>query len=145
MVWNESESKWYDLTYSQIVDLGSNSFSITGANIPSWVTVQTFISPATALADTIAAAARDYIDEHGPDELFTESDTRYSRCSRFPEVRDEKPFRVGAEIASRIVESLYGASGDGTLIYQQDYDADALETFVAPKMNFLGKVGIYPL
>jgi hypothetical protein len=122
----------------------ANHYQFMLSSVPSWIGAAVVISPATNLHASIAQSIRDYMDERGPFELYDSSaDWRFSRCSRFPDPREEKPWRVGAEIVTRVIDALSGAAGDGDLPY--NIGVVYTPTTPAPSMYFLGKVGVYPL
>ena len=145
MAWEESTSSWHEIAgITQIEQNATHSFILTMPSVPSWLALDVIISPFTELHEVIAEAVVAYLDERGPDELFADTDSRYGRCSRFPALREEKPYAVGTEVANRIVEALPGAasSGDCPVLFGLP---GATPTILSPQMYFLGKVGVYPL
>lgn len=145
MFWYAAESEWRELTgVDSIANTSANTYAITFSAVPAGLTSTSVISPLTELRDSIAQACRDYMDERGPGELYADTDYRFARCSRFPEPREEKPFRIGAEIATRAMDGVAGAAGDADLPYQLETPGTPVDA-VSPQMYFLGKVGVYPL
>jgi hypothetical protein len=144
MAWNPDDSSWTELSASSVVTMSANYHKFFLNIDYGWLNTNTIISPLTNLADQIASSIREYMDERGPAELFNATDYRFARCQRFPSINEEKPFRVGAEIATRVLESLAGIAGDADLQYF-DMNTTAAPPLLAPAMHFLRKVGVYPL
>lgn len=147
MVWNATQSRFETLLVNVINDVGSNLYDVSLSAPPSFTLAPgMIISPDVALKLPIAVAIETYMDSLGPRELFDiTTDPRGARCVRFPSTSEDRPFRAGSLVATRIVEALGGTSVDATATFsatQPDYPTDLTQ---GPKMLTLGTVGLYPL
>lgn len=146
MAWEEATSSWRELPpIASIQHAPPYNFLVTFQNTrPDWLVAQMVISPFTELHSAIAAAVVGYMDERGPNELFASDDTRYGRCSRFPALREEKPYAVGSDVANRVLEAIPGVASSADCPGQLS-STTAAPAVLSPQMQFLGRVGVYPL
>lgn len=152
MLWHQATSRFDSLSISQIVDQGSNVFRVTLTGAPvHTVAIGQVVSPEIAretAADQqiVSRTIEEYFDELGPTQLFdTTADPRGSRCVRFPRVTEERPFRAGSAVATRVMEALGGTSADAIATLSR-VEPDFPTTLTnGPNMLTLGKVGCYPL
>jgi hypothetical protein len=149
MGWVETESRWMEFPpVHDIARVSAGEYDVTFmaaiASTAPWLVPGVYVSPYTALHQSIADSIIEYMDERGPGEILDEDDYRYSRSSRFPALREEKPYRVGSEVATRVLESLVGAASDADAPHITTA-ITATPALLAPQMHVLGRVGIYPL
>jgi hypothetical protein len=113
MVWDESRTRFEQLSIASIADLGANLFQFTLTAPPSFtLTIGDWLSPNIARAAIISQAISNYFDELGPGEIVDqETDVRAGRCVRFP-FTDEWPIRIGSVLATRITEALGSSTAD---------------------------------
>lgn len=160
MIWDDDRSRFSMLPVASVEDLGGNQYRVIlsstpgtdlpGADIPGnqfQLQAGQLISPATVRHEVIALAIEEYFDELGPGQLFdVESDSRGGRCIRFPDVADERGFRAGSVVASRVIEALGGSAANSVLERisktEPSYPATIMD---GPHQLTLGKVGIYHL
>lgn len=145
MIWNETASDWETLSIQSVEHIGT-AYQVTLITPLSFmVAVGQWVSPATVRAPVIEQAVADYFDELGPGDFFdVTTDVRGGRCQRFPAFTEQWPVRAGATVATRVLESLGGASADGSLSSisktQPSYQTSLQ---LGPKMLTVGKVAIY--
>lgn len=147
MLWNALRSEFESLSVASIQDLGGDTFRVLLTAPPAsgdGVAIGQFVSPDTLRRDIIAQAVSDYFDELGPGELIDQtSDIRGGRCLRFP-YTDERPSRVGAVIATRIIEALGGSTADGELSsLSRTVTAFPVVVTAGPNMLTAGKFAVY--
>ena len=148
MVWNKATSAFEALPVASITDQGSNVYRVVLTEPPSAVlTVGMRVSPDMGRRAVVAQAVSDYFDELGPGELFDLTmDPRGGRCERFPPAAEERPFRAGGVIATRVSEALGGSAADTTLDSISktvpSYPTDLMD---GPYMLVPGDTGVYPL
>ncbi len=148
MVWNQADSEWEKLAITSVEDLTSNVYRVILSSPPSFtLTTGQLVSPDMARLAVAHQAVGDYFDELGPGNLFdVDADARGARCVRFPRAIEERPFRAGAIVATRMIEALGGAASDATLasmsLTQPSYPANLA---LGPNMLVPGAVAIFPL
>jgi hypothetical protein len=148
MLWNEAKTEWQALSVSSVQDLGGNAYRVLLSSPPNFtIAVNQFVSPDVARRAIVSATIQEYFDQLGPGELFdTSIDPRGGRCVRFPFATEERPYRAGAVIASRIIESLSGSSADGVLASMSaTVPTYPTNLTLGPNMLVPGQVGIYEL
>lgn len=146
MVWDEDDSEFEELAVSSVEDLGANSYRVV-LSAPATFTIANgdVISPDIGRRALIAQAIVDYFDELGPGNLFdVDTDPRGARCLRFPRTSEERPFKAGAVVATRVMDSLGGAHADALLASisatEPTYPTDLM---TGPRMLVCGTVGVY--
>lgn len=154
MVWNEAETRWLELAVSEVEDLGSNVYAVTLSSPPQTIGGTAFtialnqiVSPDVGRRAIIGQAIEAYFDELGPGHLFdVENDVRGARGGRFPDPSEERQFRAGADLATRVVEDLGGGSIGSELssisLTTPSYPTNLV---LGPNMLVPGTVGLYPL
>lgn len=145
MLWNQLHSSFESLSVASVEDLGSSAFHVLLTAPPTFtVAVGQWVSPDAQRRDIIAQAVSDYFDELGPGEVVDQTnDIRGGRCLRFP-YTDERPYRVGAVIATRIIEALGGSTADGELA-SLSQTIPTLPTLITAGPNLLtaGRFAVY--
>lgn len=151
MLWDEDTSRFVSIANDvlSVEDLGSNVFEVTTNGVLTEVTpaLNMIVCPDIGRRDIIAEAVEAYFDTLGPQEMFdVDNDSRGGRCVRFPEATDEKPYRAGATVATRVIEALGGSSADAVLDFisltEPTYPSHPSE---GPNMLTLGTFGVYPI
>lgn len=146
-LWNRLRSNFESLSVASIEDLGSSQFRVLLTAPPTFtVAVGQWISPDAQRRDIIAQAVSDYFDELGPGELLDQaSDIRGGRCLRFP-YTDERPYRAGGVVATRIIEALGGSTADGEISsLSQTLPTYPSVPTAGPNMLTAGRFAVYPL
>lgn len=157
MLWDRATSRFATLSVAQIDDLGAaNEFSVRLTAPPQFangdsmtVAVGQVVSPAmqSARHEIVSKAIEAYFDELGPGDLFDmQTDPRGGRCVRFPRADEERPFRAGAVVATRVIEALGGSAADGVLasmsVTTPSFPTNLMQ---GPNMVVPGHVGVYEL
>jgi len=149
MVWHRDTSRFEALNVRKITDLTGNAYRVELNAPPATLYVDDRISPAMheSRALVVGKALEAYFDELGPGELFDlANDSRGGRCMRFPNASEEKPFRAGAIVATRVIEALGGSAADALLAdisrTSPSYPSNLMN---GPNMLVCGHVGVYDL
>lgn len=145
MVWDATVSAWIELDVQSITTASPGVFNVVlGAGLT--LSAGQFVSPMVTRHAIISRAVVAYFDALGPGELFASSEPRAARCVRFPYAVEERPYRAGATVATRVIEALGGTSADAVLeslsVATPSYPTDLT---LGPRMLVPGKVAIYPL
>lgn len=149
MAWNESTSRWSQVSVVSWTDLGSNVYRLTLASLPEGVTlaVGVPISPHTERHEIIAQVFEAYWDSLGPGELIAATDDRFARAHRFPLPAAEWPYTPGDGIASWLEDVLgpslgqLGATLDGL---SPASVVPPLNPKLGPQLSTLGALNIFP-
>lgn len=146
MIWRETTSRFEALNVQSVEKVGSFTYEVTTTDTPT-IAVGDVISPRTDRNELIAQALESYFDELGTGDLFDLSaDIRGARTVRFPLATEERPFRVGAVIATRAIEALGGLASDAVLgTISQTVPSFPTDLVAGPHLLTLGSVGIYEL
>lgn len=148
MVWNADKTEFEKLAITSVQDLGSNEYKVLLSATASFtLAIGQRVSPDLARRAIVHEAIGGYFDELGPGNLFdVTTDARGVRCVRFPRAIEERPFRAGAIVATRIIEALGGAASDGSLasmsVTEPTYPTNLAS---GPKMLVPGAVAVFPL
>ncbi len=146
MLWNPATSRFVHVNVVSMTDLGGNSFYCVCTDPGFPLASGLIVSPDIGLSDTIATAVETYFDSLGPGPLFdADSDARAARCVRFPSASEERPFRAGQLVATRVIEALGGTSSDATAALDRTSPDFPTDLTLGPNMLTLGTCGIYPL
>lgn len=151
MLWDKGTSSFGVCSnVTSITDLGGNLFHVVLASPPGiTVAAGQRVSPAmsTSRAAVVAKAIGDYFDGLGPGELFDlDNDSRGGRCVRFVPATEEKPFRAGSLVATRVIDALGGSSADAELAsISQTVPTYPTNLMNGPNMLVCGHVGLYEL
>lgn len=146
MVWNESQSRFEQLSVDTVTD-GGTTITVELSTAPTHVIATgDRISPYTSQSATIAESCEEYFDELGPGEVIDSDDPRSSRSLRFPRATEQYPSRAGEVVLSRVVDALSGVAADASLPYQSvnspSLPGDVID---GPNLVTLGNVSIFPL
>ena len=143
MVWRAATSSFERLAVNFVEDAGSGFFNVTVSSPVSLNDGDT-ISPYIPRHEVISDAVRGYFDERGPGEIVDlDVDIRGGRCARFPDTSAEYPHRVGAELATRVIEGLGGAASDATVpLITADSPGYPASVATGPRMLVLGQLAI---
>lgn len=150
MLWRPDVMAFAVCAAATVTDLGGSLFSVVLPSPPAGgVTIGQRVSPSMSEARStiVATTIRDYFDSLGPGELFdTANDSRGGRCVRVPAVTEERPFRAGSLVATRVIEALGGSAADGVLAdISQTVPTYPTNLMNGPNMLVCGHVGIYDL
>jgi hypothetical protein len=150
MLWNRAASQFVSCAMTSVQDLTGSVYRILLAAPPAGgVSVGQRVSPAMAASRhaIVSRAIESYFDELGPGELFDlPSDVRGGRCVRFVSAIEEKPFRAGAIVATRVIEALGGSAADGALAsISQTVPTYPSNLMAGPNMLVCGHVGVYEI
>jgi len=151
MLWERANSRFVSASAISVQDLGGSVYRVLLSGAPAGgVQVGQRVSPAmwsSTRAAVVAQSIRDYFDTLGPGELFdVDNDPRGGRCVRFPSAAEERPFRAGALVATRVIEALGGSSADGELAsISQTLPTYPTNLMNGPNMLVCGHVGLYEI
>jgi len=147
MLWDRATSRYVRIMATSVQDLGGNTFRVLCSGPVPALSVGFVICPDMARRDTVARAVEGYFDALGPGEVIDATgDVRGGRCVRFPLASEEKPFRAGALVATRVIEALGGSSSDAALASLSRTTPDYPAVLTAgPNMITLGTCGLYSL
>jgi len=115
MGWNASTSRFVSLGTASVTDAGAGVYDVVLDSPPAGITLATgsFISPDTALRDSIAEGIEEYFDSLGPGEVVTlGTDARGVTAFRRPRPSEEYPARAGQTIVTFVSDAIQAAAAD---------------------------------
>jgi hypothetical protein len=151
MLWDKANTRFAVASVYNIQDLGSSQYRVILNSLPDGLTPDVGMRVSPALDDNsakiVSQAIRDHFDALGPGELFDlDNDDRGGRCVRFVPAAEEKPYRAGALVATRVIEALGGTAADAELdSISQTVPSYPTNVLNGPNMLVCGHVGIYEL
>ena len=148
MYWDTTTSRFVALNVTSVVSAGGGLYDVTLATaLAAPLASGVRISPLMARHETAAKAIESYFDELGPGEVVDlATDIRADMAARFPEPSEEKPYRAGQVLASRITDALGASAADASIVgLSATTPGLPTEVIDGPKMLTLGKVGVYEL
>lgn len=145
--WNSTESRFVALSFGTTLRRSStNTYTLTLTGSLTWLQTGTVISPQFARHALVSSKIVEYFDERGPGELFADNSTdiRAERCIRFPETSEEKPCKIGDDLATRVIEVFGGSTVDATATLSKTSPTIPNSQLLGPRILVAGEVGIYP-
>ena len=118
MMWNRATWRFEKLDVSTVTKTAAFTFRVQLHSAPSFtVLVNDLVSPDTARRSLIDRSVQGYFDELGPGEVVDlENDDRAHRAFRFPPPLEERQYRAGSVITTRVTEALGANSSDVALL-----------------------------
>jgi uncharacterized phage protein gp47/JayE len=147
MVWNESTSRFEQLSVSAVSLFAANEYTITLSAAPSFtIALGDVISPFTEQHLLVALSAEGHFDSLGTGEVVSLTSSLVAhRAYRFPRTAQEYPAKLNARIVSDMLEALGGSAGDVELISPTSTTTPTVPVSpsTGPSLITLGKLGIY--
>lgn len=154
MVWEATRSRFVVLDVQSVTLSGGDVYDVVlaGPPDPSKITlaVGQYVSPASAVYETLGKTIEAFFDSLGPGELLDVStgstDPRAARAFRFPQPSDEYPQRAGGGVLTYLQDALGSSYTDGVLesvsVATPPLPTDPL---LGPRMLVPGKVSLSAL
>jgi hypothetical protein len=148
MVWNETTSRFEELSVSSVTCTAENEFTVAlSSPAVATLAIGMMVCPDVARRLTISKAIERHFDSMGPGQLFNLlTDDRGARAVRFPPVNEERTDKLLPSIATRITDSI-GGGNVAVQLTSASKTTPSYPTFAkdGPFMLVPGKVGLYPL
>jgi hypothetical protein len=148
MVWDVATSRFAPLNVGTVEDLGGGEYRVLLLSPPAHaIAVGDWLSPATALATTIAEAIEAYFDSLGPGEVVDlATSTLAARAFRRPVPAEEWPSRAGQSLVTYLAEALGSSAADATLefvsVTAPTVPSDPID---GPRRVTLGRCAVYEI
>lgn len=148
MAWNPATSRFEALDVNTVEDTGAGVYAVLLNSAPSFtLVVGSFISPDTALRDTIAEGVEEYFDSLGPGEVVTlDTDSRGATAFRRPRPAEEYPQRAGQAMVTFVSDAIQAAAADIQLdVISVATPAVPTDPADGPELLVIGGLNVLPL
>jgi uncharacterized phage protein gp47/JayE len=150
MIWNSDATAFEKLNVASIQHVSGSGgiyYRATLSSAPGFTmsgATHHPVCPYTAQLADISTALRAYFDSLGPGELVASTDRRAGRCVRFPDAAEERPYLVGADVATWVLESTW-SSAAAIGVVSQETPSLPNDLTTGPRMLVQGQIGVYSL
>jgi hypothetical protein len=149
MIWDSAKTEFEQLQVASIQHVSGSGgiyYRALLSSPPSFTMIayKHPICPFTTQHAAISAALRAYFDSRGPGELVASTDRRAGRCVRFPGAAEERPYLVGPDVATWVLEATCSSAASLGVLSLETPSLPA-DLTTGPRMLTQGEIGVYAL
>lgn len=146
MMWNRETWRFEQLDIASVTRTSAFTFRVQLNTAPTFtLQLNDLVSPDTGRRALIDVAIEGYFDELGPGEVIDlANDDRAHRAYRFPVPQEERQYRAGSVITTRVTEAL-GVNTSDVALMSMSQNVPSVPDFViyGPNMLAADRVAVY--